>query len=307
MKCPLCSSQSKFVFEINDFNLRDCISCSHRFAEIHADELHVSKTYDDSYFHGGGAGYSDYLIESEMLRKRGRMYAKKIAKFSQKKGKILDVGAAAGCILNGFIDEGWNGLGLEPNLKIASYGRQEYGLDIKQGSLEGFRTNEKFDLISMIQVVPHFYKQRKAFENATNLLAKNGLLLIETWNRESISAKVFGKYWHEYSPPSVLQWFSLKGLTVFLKDFGLEKIAHGRPTKKISGKHAKSLIKYRIGNSFLLNLIPDKINLPYPSEDLFWALYRKKDVVNKNNYPFIVEKPPINKMQRAQKKASSKK
>ena len=101
--------------------------------------------------------------------------------------------------------------------------------------------------------------------------------MIETWNRESFSARIFGQNWHEYSPPSVLQWFSLDGLTHFLGEIGFEKIAHGRPPKKISGAHAKSLLKYRLGNNFLLKLIPDGLNFPYPSEDLFWAIYRKKN------------------------------
>jgi SAM-dependent methyltransferase len=275
MNCPLCQSESKFAFEAKGFVLRDCVKCSHRFAEIAADETHVAEIYDDSYFAGGGAGYSDYLAEAEMLKKRGQMYAGKLEKFTSDKGRMLDVGAAAGFILQGFIDEGWTGTGLEPNAEMAKTGREKFGLDIRQGSLESFETGEKFDLISMIQVAAHFYEPRKAFQKASVLLNENGFLLVETWNRESISARIFGKNWHEYSPPSVLQWFSLNGLTQFLKDFGFEKIAHGRPSKKISGAHAKSLLKYRLGDNFLLKLIPDKLNFPYPSEDLFWAIYRK--------------------------------
>ena len=159
---------------------------------------------------------------------------------------------------------------------MAKFGSEKLGLDVRQGSLESFKTDEKFDLISMIQVVAHFYDPRTAFETAANLLKEDGLLLIESWNRESFSARIFGKNWHEYSPPSVLQWFSLNGLTKFLKEFGFEKLAHGRPSKKISGEHAKSLLKYRLGDNPLLKLIPSKINFPYPSEDLFWALYQKK-------------------------------
>ena len=276
MLCPLCQSESKFVFEAKGFAVRDCVKCAHRFAGIAADENHVSAVYDDLYFSGGGAGYSDYLADGEMLKRRGHKYAKKLAKFSATKGKMLDVGAAAGFILQGFIDEGWKGIGLEPNAEIAKTGREKFALDIWQGSLESFETDEKFDLISMIQVAAHFYAPREAFQKAFDLLGDNGFLLVETWNRESISAKLFGKNWHEYSPPSVLQWFSEKGLTEFLRGIGFEKIAGGRPSKKISGAHAKSLLKYRLGENFLLKLIPDKLQFPYPSEDLFWAIYRKK-------------------------------
>lgn len=275
MLCPLCRSESNFVFEVKGFPIRDCVKCSHRFAEISADENHVAEIYDDSYFNGGGAGYSDYLAEGEMLRLRGQRYGKKLEKFTSEKGKMFDVGAAAGFVLQGFIDEGWNGSGLEPNLQMARTGREKFGLDIRQGSLENFQTTEKFDLISMIQVVAHFYDPPTAFQNAFNLLNDKGFLLIETWNRNSFSARLFGKNWHEYSPPSVLQWFSLEGLSGFLNDLGFVKLAHGRPAKKISGAHAKSLLKYRLGNNILLKLIPDNLNFPYPSEDLFWAIYQK--------------------------------
>jgi SAM-dependent methyltransferase len=276
MNCPLCQSESKFAFEAKGFALRDCVKCRHRFAEIAADEKHVSEIYDDAYFSGGGAGYSDYLAEGEMLRRRGQMYAKKLENFTSEKGAILDVGAAAGFILQGFIEAGWRGTGLEPNAEIARTGREKFGLNIRQGSLESFAADEKFAVVSMIQVAAHFYEPRKAFQKAADLLGENGFLLIETWNRESFSARIFGKNWHEYSPPSVLQWFSLDGLTEFLKDFGFEKVASGRPSKKISGAHAKSLLRYRLGNNFLLKMIPDGLNFPYPSEDLFWAIYRKK-------------------------------
>ncbi len=275
MNCPLCQAESKTAFETKGFALRDCLKCDHRFTAMTADEQHVADIYDDSYFNGGGAGYSNYLAEAEMLRNRGRMYAEKLEKYAPEKGAMLDVGAAAGFILQGFIDNGWHGKGLEPNAQIAAGGREKYNLDIRQGSLESFATGEKFDLISMIQVAAHFYAPARAFQKARDLLNENGLLLIETWNRASISARIFGANWHEYSPPSVLQFYTEKGLTDFLQTVGLQKIASGRPSKKISGAHAKSLLKYRVGDNFLLKLIPDKINFPYPSEDLFWAVYRK--------------------------------
>ena len=272
--CPLCRSDSKFAFEAKGYPLHDCLACGHRFAVIAAGEQHVNEVYDDSYFSGGGAGYSDYLAEGEMLNLRGRMYARKIAGLAPAKGKMLDVGAAAGFILRGFVDSGWQGTGLEPNAQMAKFGATTLGLHIRKGSLESFRTRDRFDLISMIQVAAHFYDPRAAFERARDLLADEGLLLIETWNRDSISARLFGRNWHEYSPPSVLQFFSEKGLTGFLEGIGFQKVAGGRPSKKISGAHARSLLKYRIGDSFLLKVIPEKLNFPYPSEDLFWAAYR---------------------------------
>jgi SAM-dependent methyltransferase len=279
MNCPLCCGESARVFEAKGFHVRDCSRCAHRFAEIAADENHVAQVYGDEYFSGGGAGYTDYFSEGEMLRKRGNDYAEILSKFCAA-GKILDVGAAAGFILKGFEDRGWRGIGLEPNEAMAKFGRENLSLDLRSGDLENFRSDEKFDCVSMIQVAAHFHSPRRAFETARDLLRQGGLLLVETWNRESFTARAFGKHWHEYSPPSVLQWYSENGLTQFLVADGFEKLAKGRPSKKISGEHAKSILKYRLGENALLSaalkVIPDHLNIPYPAEDLFWAIYRKK-------------------------------
>ena len=277
MKCPLCSSGSNFAFNAKGIAVRDCSVCNHRFAGIEANEDHVAKVYDDSYFFGGEAGYSDYPAEADLLVERGRKYAEKIGKYTDP-GRMLDVGAACGFLLKGFTDRGWEGMGLEPNAAMVRLAQERLGLDVIEGSLESCDIDRRFDLVSMLQVAGHLYDPVKAFRTAYKLLNVNGFLLIESWNRESLSARILRRHWHEYSPPSVLQWFSIGGLTRFLEGLGFETVATGRPSKRIKGSHAKSILKYRIGDNFLLKLIPDSLSIPYPSEDLFWALYRKSAI-----------------------------
>lgn len=275
MRCPLCNSGTQFAFATKGFPLHDCVVCGHRFAAVDAGPEHVMATYDDRYFFGGGAGYADYCSEREMLRSRGKMYARKISEFVRP-GKMLDVGAAAGFVLKGFEDEGWTGMGIEPNAAMASTGRDLLSLDVRVGSLESYETDERFDLISMIQVAAHFYDPERAFAIARDLLNEGGCLLIETWDRSSKLARIFGRNWHEYSPPSVLHCYSKGGLKNYLETVGFDQIAGGRPSKKISGGHVRSLLKYRLGDRSLIRLIPENVNFPYPSEDLFWALFRKR-------------------------------
>ena len=275
MDCPLCESPSNFVFPAKGINVRDCDVCDHRFAQLDPDEDHVKSVYDDGYFKGGGAGYPDYSAEADLLIKRGRMYADRIKQYTAP-GKMLDVGAACGYVLRGFLDRGWKGIGLEPNEAMVRIAREKTRLAVLQGTLESLVSEGTFDLITMIQVVGHFYDPAKAFRIAHGLLNDGGLMLIEAWNRESFSARVFGKRWHEYSPPSVRQWYSTDSLTGLLESIGFERIAGGRPPKHISGGHAKSLLKYHVGKTRLFDIIPDKVTIPYPAGDLFWQLYRKR-------------------------------
>ncbi len=63
-------------------------------------------------------------------------------------------------------------------------------------------------IITMIQVMAHFVDPLDAFDRVARANKNDGLCLIETWNCQSLTARLFGKAWHEYSPPSVLHWFS---------------------------------------------------------------------------------------------------
>ena len=242
---------------------------------------HVGDLYDDSYFTGGGAGYADYLSEATLIRERGRRYADLLARHMQP-GRVLDVGAAAGFFLAGLVDSGWRGCGLEPNPTMARYGQETLGLDIRRLALEDLRDDERYDLLTFVQVGPHLVDPRQALDAAARVTSDGGIWLIETWNCKSLTARAFGKHWHEYSPPSVLHWFSPQRLRRLVESFGLREVARGRPSKRLNAAHAKSLLRHVLGDSAwarplhaLAGLVPDRLNLPYPAEDLFWALYQK--------------------------------
>lgn len=272
MVCPICDASPHRVFQKHGYWILECPNCHHRFCEIQASEAHAKMVYDDGYFTEGGAGYSDYLSESRLLTEHGEWY-----------GRLLDVGAAAGFILKGFTSMGWTGRGIEPNPRMAEYARSQLGLAVEAGTLETFQTHEQFHLIAMVQVIAHFYELSKALQVAADLTEPGGYWLIESWNKDSGMARMFGENWHEYSPPSVLHWFSPDTLNRLAECYGFIPVAHGRPPKWLDSGHAKSLVRYKLGNSGLgqlgakmINLLPDDVSLPYPAFDLFWALYQKK-------------------------------
>lgn len=280
--CPLCAAASRVVIQKHGVPIHECPTCSHRFAQPPECDGHVERVYGDDYFFGGGAGYDDYLSESALLRAHGLRYAKRLARRIEP-GTVLDVGAAAGFVLQGFCDGGWSGQGLEPNDAVAKYGREQLDLNIHTGSLEKFESAEPFDLVSMIQVMGHFVDPREAADKVSSLVKQGGHCLIETWNVRSWTARTFGHSWHEYSPPSVLQWFSPETTTALFGEFGFTPVAKGIPQKWLNAGHAKSLLRHKASESLLAKLasgaaavIPDSLNLPYPSEDLFWVLLRRK-------------------------------
>jgi SAM-dependent methyltransferase len=280
--CPICNSPSRRLFVKDGFWVRACEACGHRVAELTPGPDHVARVYDDADFEGGGAGYADYLSEGPLLRERGRWYARVLGRYT-KPGALLDVGATAGFVLRGFVDRGWRGVGVEPNPRMAEHARTRLGLDVRTRGLEDLPAGESFDVVSMIQVLPHLVDPRRALAATAAVTRPGGFWLVETWNRASWTARAFGENCHEYSPPGVLHWFSPEGLQGLAKQFGFHKVGGGLPARWIGGHHAKSLLRHKLGTSpaaglvsRLLGVIPDRLAIPYPAEDLFWMLLQSQ-------------------------------
>lgn len=278
--CPLCDGPSRRRFARHGFWIRDCERCGHRFAEGAAAAGHVERVYGDAYFRQGGAGYGDYLSHGRILRDSGLWYARML-RSRMPPGAVLEAGCAAGFWLAALVESGWQALGVEPNATMAEHARAR-GLDVRTGTLEELQVPQRFDLVALIQVVAHFTDPRRAVAAAVELLRPGGYLLVETWNRESRTARWLGPGWHEYSPPSVLHWFSPGGLAGLGQQLGLSEVVRGRPRKRIAAAHAQSLVRYKYGGSAagrffvrLLDVLPAGLAIPYPADDLFWMLLRK--------------------------------
>lgn len=282
-QCVICHGDIEKVFSVDHYPIVECQACSHRMTRSDELELHVENNYSDEYFFDGGAGYSNYLAESDLLIKRGENYAKLLARYFPTCGTVLDVGCASGFILQGFRNHGWKVEGVEPNPTMAEYAVSKLGIDVMNKTIEGINTDKTYDLICLIQVIAHFREPREVIQKILKCLKPGGYVLVETWNYKSLQARLFGKSWHEYSPPTVLQWFNLKSLDTLFEKYHFKTISFGRPSKRIQWAHARSLISYKIGDNFLmniilkiLNLVPDNFSIPYPAGDLFYKLYQKE-------------------------------
>lgn len=276
-----CSNERNALFNKNGYDVFDCKKCLRRFSELEDVENHLSKVYSDDYFFNGKDGYPNYLDEKEILIKYGEKYAKIISHFTLP-GNVLDVGSAAGFILKGIESQGWNCFGIEPNATMAAYAKNELHLNIHIGDMETYAPDIKFDLISLIQVIGHFFNLDKAIKNIYNLSNAKGLVLVESWNMNSLYSRAMGTHWHEYSPPSVVNWFSNKSINRLFVEHGFKLIGSGYPLKRINLKHAVSLIgnntsDFRFKRQLLgfLQQSVGKIVLIYPPFDLKWYVFQK--------------------------------
>ena len=287
--CPFCScGESQELFTKNDVPILKCQDCGHRYCMTNSElSERVADEFDDDYFFGGKLCYDDYSVMRPDLKRKGAYYSKILKKnlpdSQQEDLKILDIGCAAGYLLEGFADKGWGTTGLEANQTMARYGRDELGLDVHHSTIEDFQSDESYHAASLVQVLPHITEPYKALNQIHDKLLPDGLLLIETWNCESMAAKMLGRNWHQYNPPSVLHWFSKLSLTEQLEYCDFEVVQVGRPVKWISLGNAAAALKKSVSDSKVLStlaapadLLPSWLKVPYPMDDCFWMVARKK-------------------------------
>jgi 2-polyprenyl-3-methyl-5-hydroxy-6-metoxy-1,4-benzoquinol methylase len=240
---------------IGEYPVLRCDACHHRFAGIAPASDYVARVYDDRYFRGGQVCYEDYLSEEPSLRAHGQRYARLLERYISP-GRLLDVGAAAGFILEGFRDFGWDCTGIEPNPTMSEHARVSLGLHVVTGTLEAFAPGGSFDAATMFHVLAHMVDPKAAIRKVRQLVRDGGYLLIEAWNVESGTARLFGTRWDEYRPPSTLHWFSPRLIRRLAETVGFRLVGHGRPVKYVQASSIRARLQQEVNTSVLRPVAP---------------------------------------------------
>ncbi|RKS55398.1 methyltransferase family protein [Gillisia mitskevichiae] len=160
------------------------------------------------------SSFTDKIYQSV----KKRMLVKKlnwIETHSQKKGKLLDIGAGTGEFLLTAKNKGWKVKGIEPDENARELA-QKKGLKLVSDS-SNFKA-EKFDVITMWHVFEHVYDLKNQIIELEQLLKKGGLLIIAVPNFKSYDALYYKEHWAAFDVPRHLWHFSRKSFEKLFRD-----------------------------------------------------------------------------------------
>lgn len=185
--------------------------------------------YDRPYFEGGGrGGYRDYLAEERQHMANATARVALAKRFgAAAPGLWLDVGCAAGYTLAEARSAGFDVRGIDLSPWARAVAHERFQLDLYPSLVEAMREHQgQASVLTMFQVLEHLPDPLAALEQARACLQPGGLLLIETWDRASLAARLFGKRWQQITPPSVAWLFDRRSLGYALAQagFGLRTI-----------------------------------------------------------------------------------
>ena len=140
----------------------------------------------------------------------------------RKGGRLLEIGCGSGHYLALMRMLGWRICGIEPDPVAAELAAKIAGCVVHVGTVEDAPFEPgSFDAVVSNHVIEHVYDPRSFVSSAARLLAKDGLLAVQTPNFQSLGHRLFGADWFSLDPPRHHCLFTSNSLRGLFENTGM--------------------------------------------------------------------------------------
>jgi SAM-dependent methyltransferase len=191
-----------------------CAACGTVAADPAPTPEILERAYANAYFPSGRPGLLERALEPIARRE-----ARRVVTAVQAGGELLDVGCGPGRFMARLRASGWAGpmRGLEPDAGAAERAKDLLGVPVRVGGVEVLAEEAPgLSAVVLRHVIEHVPEPLQALRDVGSLLASGGVLYLGTPDARTLSARVFGRYWHGYDPPRHLFAFTAEGMRALL-------------------------------------------------------------------------------------------
>lgn len=227
VRCNLCQHDSTRLFLATSVDtLVRCRRCS--LVYVDPRPLAEEADYEEEFFlHEYKDVYGlDYIADRDNITRLARRRLEAIERYRQG-GKLLDVGCAAGFLLDEARRRGWEPRGVEISRFASEYARQEQGLDVFTGPLEAAKFRDaEFDVVVLYFVLEHLRHPLALLREICRILKPGGLLSVAVPNIAGLYFRLNKRDWmaerarhqshfYEFSPRTLRTILTAAGLYPF--------------------------------------------------------------------------------------------
>jgi SAM-dependent methyltransferase len=135
-------------------------------------------------------------------------------------GRLLDVGAGAGVLVEEALKRGWAAVGVEPSQWLHDQAAKR-GLPVLRGTLPHSDLRGPFHVVTLIDVLEHVPNPVGLLTDVADVLDRDGVTVIATPDVSSFCARVFGWRWWHFRVAHI-GYFDLSTLRLALDRAGLQ-------------------------------------------------------------------------------------
>ncbi|MDP4262630.1 MAG: class I SAM-dependent methyltransferase [Bacteroidota bacterium] len=221
--CPLCGSEKyTIIYEHLQFpgaSLVKCSHCSHIYT-LTSYQPANDKLYNDGVYKV--VENRDSLFD-KILNREYKRVIRKISSFKPLKGSLLDFGCGKGKFGSLANKNGWKVKGVETAPERAEYAKKIYGLEVDTNFFTAGKIFDiDFDVLTLFHVAEHLSQPGNLLKELIGQnVKKDGLVVIEVPNINSLQAKIAGSKWMHLDVPRHISHFTPSRLDQFAGDLGL--------------------------------------------------------------------------------------
>jgi len=220
--CNLClSSRFKKVYKKFGLSLVKCRNCGLVYAYPRIPEDEILKRYSKDYL------FNEYLTifqadqrnyNMELVRAQYALYLQLLDSLYGEKNRILDIGCGPGFFLKAAEERGWKGEGVEVSKAAVQYAEEVVHVKVHHGQLQDIPLSPgSFDAVVLLDAIEHLFDPLGTIKDCYHLLSKDGVLILNTPDYNSLSRFILGKDWAVLSPAEHLYNFTQSTLYQMLR------------------------------------------------------------------------------------------
>jgi SAM-dependent methyltransferase len=220
-RCLVCDSPaSSALYELPGFSVLTCQSCGQVYLNPLPSEANIRALFSRLYTTGEGSlpelrSYYGFGFHDDPQNPLVQLYERWLAILERHHppGRLLDIGCGTGLFLVVARRRGWTATGIDDCDEAARHAVERFGCDVRTGNFEAMELSERFDAVTMWDILEHARRPLDLLASVRRTLAPGGIVALATPNDRNLLGLLAG----------ALYRVSARRLTAPLRRFYIEQ------------------------------------------------------------------------------------